>query len=414
MRRLFALLLLALLLGLGVALLVETDPGYVLVAYRRYTLETSLWVGLLLWLLGTVWLLLLVYLLRRLVGGRGSVLHWMGSRKARQSIQLTNRGLISFIEGNWQKSRALLLRGARYSDAPLLNYLIAARASYRLGEREQMRAYLSAAEGVDAQATIAVELTQAEMQLDARQDEQALATLERARRNAARHPHVLELLSEVYRRLEDWDNLATLLPELARHKVLPEAGLQALERSVHLQRLRECAARAGGDAVAGLWRGLPAPWRRDAELLRTYVALLVSTGAHAAADQACLRALGQGWNSELARLYGLIRGDVEQQLAQAENWLVEHSDEASLLLSLGRLSARNRLWGKARDYLERSYRSHPGPEVCAELGRLLRAQGEFSLGARYFEQALGHSLRLPDLPLPDESGATHLPLLEKL
>ena len=47
MRKLFAVTLFALLLGVGVIALIETDPGYVLVAYGNYTLETSLWVGLL-------------------------------------------------------------------------------------------------------------------------------------------------------------------------------------------------------------------------------------------------------------------------------------------------------------------------------------------------------------------------------
>ena len=50
MRTLFAFTLLALLLGVGAVALIETDPGYVLVAYGPYTVETSLWVGILLML----------------------------------------------------------------------------------------------------------------------------------------------------------------------------------------------------------------------------------------------------------------------------------------------------------------------------------------------------------------------------
>ena len=51
MRKLFVIVLVALLLGVGVVALIETDPGYVLVSYGNYTLETSLWVGLLVLLL---------------------------------------------------------------------------------------------------------------------------------------------------------------------------------------------------------------------------------------------------------------------------------------------------------------------------------------------------------------------------
>ena len=97
MRRLFAILLFALLLGVGVIALIETDPGYVLVAYGNYTLETSLWVGLLLLLA----LVLLVYfvmrLVFRLVGGQRSLVSWLGPRKTPHASRLSTRGLVNFI-----------------------------------------------------------------------------------------------------------------------------------------------------------------------------------------------------------------------------------------------------------------------------------------------------------------------------
>jgi HemY protein len=63
MRKLFVVALVALLVGVGIVALIQTDPGYVLVSYGNYTLETSLWVGLLLLLL----LVLSMWLLLRLV-----------------------------------------------------------------------------------------------------------------------------------------------------------------------------------------------------------------------------------------------------------------------------------------------------------------------------------------------------------
>ncbi len=404
MRRAFVLILLALMLGVGVVAVIETDPGYVLLAYGNYTVETSLWIGLVLLLLLVVAIYLSLRLLRQLLGGRHSVAHWLGARKSRQAARLTKRGLIAFIEGNWQKARRQLLRGADHNDAPLINYLVAARASHRLGDSEAMREYLGAAERSDAEAGIAVELTQAEMKLDSGQFEQAVATLVRARRNAARHPHVLKLLCQSYQGLEDWDSLAALLPDLARHKVMPAGELHQLERTVHLRRLQHCAAR-GGDHAAGTlherWQSLPPAWKRDSELLRVYVALLITQDAHAAAEKVCLRALNQDWDSELARLFAFVRGDhPSRQLAQAEGWLSEHRDDAQLLLCLGRLSSRNELWGKAREYLEASYRLRHTPEVCAELGRLLGALGESAVSARYFEEGLLRDVTLPELPLP--------------
>ena len=176
-------------MGVGIVAVIETDPGYVLVAYGNYTVETSLWVGIV--LLGRLYpvdLCAVVRLIRRLLAGQNSLSSWLGSRRTRAASRLTTRGLISFIEGNWSRARRQLLRGARNSEAPLINYLMAARASYRLNEPEKMREYLGAAEDAESEAGIAVELTQAELKLHAGQYEQALATLVRAQAMPAATP----------------------------------------------------------------------------------------------------------------------------------------------------------------------------------------------------------------------------------
>jgi HemY protein len=95
----------------------------------------------------------------------------------------------------------------------------------------------------------------------------------------------------------------------------------------------------------------------------------------------------------------------------AESWLAAHPDEPELLLCLGRLSARDKLWGKARDYFESSYRLQRSAEVCAELGRLLTGLGEPKVAAAYFREGLLLSESdLPTLPEPEKL----LPLSQRL
>lgn len=410
MRKLLLLGLLALLAGVAVVALIETDPGYILISHGHYTVETSFWVGLVLLLLATLLLYAGVALLRKLFAGQRSLRGWLGARKARQAARVTNRGLISFIEGNWEQSRRWLLRGARHSEAPLLNYLMAARASYQLEEPERMREYLGAAEQSDSAAGIAVELTQAELKLQGRQFEQAVATLERARRNVGKHPYVLKLLRSAYLGLEDWEQLQQLLPDLRKYRVLPEDELAQLEREVYGQRLRACVDSGGGaagdkpplDCLHRVWQAMPAALRAAPELLCSYVGLLVREGAHAEAGKVVQRALKQRWDSDLVRLYGYIElPDPGRQLAQAESWLPEHSADPQLLLCLGRLACRHRLWGKARDYFEASYKQRRSPEVCAELGRLLAALGDARGSAAFFREGLLlREKSLPQLPQP--------------
>ena len=405
MRRVFAYALIALLLGVGVVALIETDPGYVLVAYGNYTLETSLWVGLLLLALFTLVVYLVVRIVRRLLAGQHSLAGWFSDRKSRQSARLTNRGLINYIEGNWNKARRQLLRGADHSDAPLLNYLMAARASQHIGEQDKVREYLGAAEETDSQAGIAVELTQAEMRLEAQQYEQALATLVRARRNAGRHPYVLDLMCQAYRGLGDWQALADLVPELRKYKVMPEDALSALEREIQMRLLDASASgEEPGSSLQKHWQSLPAQHKRDSDLLHHYVGLLINAGASAGAEKVILRALKQQWDPKLVDLYGRVEGeDPGKQLANAETWLADHPEDADLLRCLGRLATREQLWSQARDYFERSAAARGSAETYAELGRLLAAMGDAKASAGCFNQALALvDAPLPALPMPEK------------
>jgi HemY protein len=406
MRKLFALILIALLLGVAVVAVIETDPGYLLVAYGNYTLESSLWVGLLLLLLLTLVLYGIVNLIRRLLGGQKSLVGWLGSRRARASSRLTTRGLINFSEGNWAKARRQLVRGARNNEAPLANYLMAARASYQLGEPDKIQEYLGAAADSDSAAGVAVELAQAELKLQAGEYAQALDALKNARSNVGRHPRALDLLRRAYLGLDDWAGLLGLLPELKKHKMLSADEYARLEREAYSRHLQQSAAGAGAgvDSLRQSWQKIPGELKQDTGMIVQYVRLLMSHEAWPEAEKIIIRALKQQWDPQLVRLYGYVQGDsVSRQLAQAESWLGAHPEDAQLLLCLGRLSARDKLWGKARDYFESSYRMERSAETCAELGRLLSAMGEAKVAAAYFREGLMmQESQLPSLPLPDK------------
>ena len=65
-----------------------------------------------------------------------------------------------------------------------------------------------------------------------------------------------------------------------------------------------------------------------------------------------------------------------RQLEQAERWLAQHNQDATLLYALGVLCERAQLWGKAQTYLEASlalddrWRTHVAlGELLARLGR---------------------------------------------
>lgn len=406
MRKVFALMLIALLLGVGVVALIEKDPGYLLLAYGEYTLESSLWVGLLLVMIFTGLLYGVTGLLRSLIGGQKSLSGWLGSRRARQAAQLTDRGMVHFIEGNWSKARSESLRAARNNDTPLLNYLVAAGASAHLGANDEVEQYLEAAAESGAGVDTTVALARAEIRLQGGHYQLAIDALKDARRSPGQHPRVLALLQRAYTALGDSAGLAELLPLLRKYQTYSSAEQQRLEREVYCRQLQsagDTARDASLDTLTDVWQKIPSAVQEDVTIACHYADRLVALGGHAAAEKVLLRILKHEWNPEAVRIFGCLQSDNPgRQLTRAESWLEDHPEDADLLLCLGRLSAREKLWGKSRDYFEKSYRVRCSTEVCAELGRLLSGLGEANLAAAYFREGLllGET-HLPELPSPE-------------
>ena len=111
--------------------------------------------------------------------------------------------------------------------------------------------------------------------------------------------------------------------------------------------------------------------------LAAYAAALARGGLPGEAAEQLGAALKRDWDVALVRAYGLVpAADPRRQLALAESLRDAHPREPELLLALGRIALRNRLWGKARDYLEASLKLAALPETCAELARLCEHLGE--------------------------------------
>jgi HemY protein len=364
---------LALVAAVVVAVLALPDPGYVLIGYGDWSVETTLVMlaaGLLL-LYGAV--RLLVYL-RRAPGG---LLGWERQRRARRCREALNRGLIELAEGRWADAERQLKRHARNSDSPLVAYLAAARAAQLGGASDRRDQYLRLAHEQTPEAELAVGLSQAELQMAAGQLEQALATLRHLHALAPRHTHVLKLLGELYQRLGEWNELKGLIPELRRRHIIDDAETGKLLCEVHAQLLKQAAGRQDIEGLEAAWAEVPKRCNQNEALLLIYVEQLRALGASELAEPQIRHALKRAWNPRLVYLYGQLEGgDPGQRLSQAEEWYSGREQDPVLLLTLGRLCLQNELWGKARTYLEGSAKLAPTAETYRVLGGLLDRLGE--------------------------------------
>jgi len=366
-----------LLVAMAVVLLANKDYGYVLITSGDLTYENSLTITAIILVLAFLVLYLVLRLLLRLWNMPSQFRKHISQRSAVRARDNISRGLIELLEGHWQQAEQILLKDIESSDAPLLNYLLAARAAQQQGADDRRDDYLKKAHDSTPRADIAIGLTQAELQLAHEQTERALATLTSLRELAPKHPYVLKMLSQLYARLNEWEKLAALMPELRRRKIINGKKLLQLERTTYTQFLRFVARSKSVFNLEEQWKLLPRRYRNDPEILSVYVDCLLDTENEIAAERALRQHLNREWDEDLIQRYGeLATPDSTQQLDNAETWLKEHGRSPMLLLALARLCSRLRLWGKSRVYYESSIAIHPTGEAYAELAELLESLGE--------------------------------------
>lgn len=408
MIRAVLLLLLVVAGATALGLAIAEHSGYVLIAWKGLRYESSLWVFLLLLLLA--WLLLrgLRGLIRLGLVSGGLLNPWSRRQRGRRQQLAADKGLLDLIEGRWERAVRHLSLAAEGERQPLMYYLGAARAAHKLGRMEQSEALLEQALRRQPQAELAIALTHAELQREQGDLDGALNTLQAMRERHPQHHQVLEQLQRTLVERGDWAALLELLPELRKGKVLQGEALVELERRVWIARLQAAGEQGLGQGEAalqpltGAWQQLSAAQRQDPELLLAYAGQLRALGAQEEAEEVLRKALKQGYDGRLVRLYGQLRGrDPARQLQTAEALLKQQPQDPLLLLSLGRLCLINGLWGKAREYFEISLEFSRSAETCAELARLLASQGDVARSNQLLQETLALQGRsLPELPQP--------------
>lgn len=412
MKRAYVLVFIAIAVAVGLGLGIAKHPGYVLIDYPHvFRYESGLWSTLAALVVLVLVVFVLWVLLSLVLTSAGVVNPWSGRNRQRRVQVAIEQGQLDLAEGRWASAQRNLHRAAEGERQPLLYYLGAARAANELGRHEDSDNLLERALERQPQAELAVALTHAQLQVDRNDMEGARSTLEAMRERHPGNVQVLRQLQRLHQQRGDWTSVIHLLPELRKSKAVTAAELTALEHRAWGENLTLTSTREDGEAAVEAlkraWEQLSAGQRQEPALVLAYADQLRQLGAQAEAEAILRAALKRGYDSHLARLYGLVVGsDPAKQLQTAEGWLKQHGDDSSLLLTLGRLSLQNSLWGKARDYLENSLRLQRNPEACAELARLLARLGDTERSNQLFQEGLGLlDERLLALPLPEPARA---------
>lgn len=396
-----ALLISGLLLALFGALymyVLGSYPGYLLLRVGDFALEINLWFLLSALLIAAVLGYFTLRFVRKLLRSVFGSVSWLQSRSSAKAERRAASGLKQYFAGQWQAAKKELLLAAKASANPL-HYLAAADSASHLGQYEEQQALLAQAEKYADPDDPSVSVIRIRALLNSHKSAEAQALLNAIPAAQAQQPAILELRYRLALQNQNWASARDLLPKLKTAKIYPPEMFENIEVEFWLALFNHSARKLGttSETLRQVWLSVPKALRKHSRLIATYASALQQVGKDEEAHTLVKTALKTDWHDELLTVYSKLKiSNTQAQLSSAEAWLSTHPGDAHLYYVLGKLSARNELWGKARDYFEKSLSLKKSPETYAALGDLLAKLGQAEKSCQIYREGLREMNALMD------------------
>lgn len=375
--------LLILLVAIGLSLFASNNEGYVLIVRPPYRLELSFNLLIILIVLVFFCLHLLLHMLNYARQLPASVKEYKERRRQREGREALVEALHALVDGRYALAEKSAAKALDLGEDAGLSALVAARAAHKAKRKSQRDFYLAEAERLAPAARTGRLLTQAELLLDDKQYTQTLQVLQHLDRLEPKYPPAMRLELKVQLHLGNWERVLTLLQLLEKEDGLELWKVKQYRQQAHLQMLRRYA----GDLqkLQAYWKRLSPEEQINGRIAEAAAQAFSAAGDGNQASRVLEMSLTKNWDSNLAGLLGECEAqDPIKQLQQAEYWLTQHEGDANLLLSLGRMCVRQKLWGKAQSYLEASLSVRPSAQAHLLLANMLERRGEQQQAAIHY------------------------------
>ena len=361
-------------------------PGYILIAFHHWTVETTLLTGIILVVLFSI-------VAKGLLIGFWSAVHF--PKEIREAVmkkrlhrlqQTQHQAIAAYGEGNWLKAENLMQKTLIEAPDPLLNYIILIKSAHEAGNYIHRDAYVSEAIQQLPKEKVVLQILQAQLCIDAAQWKWALEILCPLWKTT-RQRLVLKYLVSVYEKKENWLELIALLKEIRRLNIFSKEGFFEFMTTVYTNALKKLLRQSKKVEILSFIHLVPAAVKKKPDWISVYADFLLQEKRMKEVEYILSKSLTKLFYEPLVILYSRLDADVAQT-SVLESQLTTHPNNAVLLLALGIISQKKGLWGQAKRYYEESIQIAPSPRANLLLGLLLEQLGETTKACNLFRQGL--------------------------
>lgn len=379
-----------LILSIIAGLYLKSDPGLLHLEYQSWSLDMPLWLSIIMLALTFFITIIVVEIMLFIFRIPYSLYRWLDNRLRKNANRATQNALLNFFIGNYKKANKLSEKASNSSSYPIITHILAAESAQEMSDFEERKKHISKLRVLSSNNKDEVEFLAAKLDFDARDFKAAEQKLQKLCKNSQIAPNCYKILIEIYKIRQSWEQLRKLLPLVKKYNVLDRENYIILFKYVYKKLLKQYIIEQDNQTVFALWKQLPIEYRADSELLELYVYFLCRIKEFTMAENELKFYLKKELNNNLLMLFVNLKVDCAKKNTKKieflEKLLEKDLNNAYLLLALGKLCVKEKLWGKAKDYFIASNSSKPLPETYLELANLSNLLNETEAANKYYKE----------------------------
>ncbi len=369
------LLILLLLLAAWLTPQLIKNPGLIQVELLGYQIQmTAIAAGILLALV-----FLAIWLVYGLLKAPKKAINHITANSSRKKFA---RGLLALSEGKWAHAEKLLLASVEKSPTPELSYMAAARAAVAQNSLARAEVHLDEAEKV-IDNPLTVDLTRCEIWIKSGQAEKALPLLAGILKTYPNNPRAVHLQTQASQQTQDWKLLQATIPKAEKLALINHQQSNELKTKVTLERFAEAKSET---ELMEIWESLSK--KQQHRYRHTYCETGLRLGAYQAVTSLIEKSLKNQFDEQMVTYWSALPYNLNHRLKVAEKWLVQHPNQAAVLLCNAKLHVEKKHWDKAESLLLEVIKTTPSQEVHQLLGLIYQEQNQAEKALNHFRASV--------------------------
>jgi HemY protein len=369
------------ILGIGLT----KDPGYILVVFHHWQIETSLFLAILIIVMFITSFIFSYQFLKNVFQILLYPFHKFKQWQQHRAEQVLNRGLQAFYQGKWHQ--ALQNIRAQQAISTWSTDLIAAEAAQKDGAYAQRDNLIHHAIENNPEAKESILLFQAKLQIDQRQFEQGQATLKTIVQQFAKPSYLWVILQlQVHQHFKEYQEGLALLD--CQRRLFANAQeysnryidffMPMLQNDLRNNQLEKCLK---------AYKNLPMQLQNNINILKTLAPIFPE---HRLIRNHLEKRLKEQYDDEILEIICLLPPS-SHWLKNLEKIRSEQPNHAMLYYTFGKIEAGLKLWGSAIADVQKSIQIKPRYQSYTLLAQIYMDLNEPSNALK----ALQHAIERP-------------------